>query len=370
MRKGSRYSRFKKGRAHLATLGIALLAGVVVSQYAPAPFLSAEVKFADSSASGLQIMPASCPSSPHWTGECDLVGCSVSVSPNNFQSGSVSSVTVQWETGAPPNYASDSAVASIAGTLTGVGAVYPSGTLNVSAPASSVTYTYSGGYYGTGGNLLDTFSCSAPVTVTNPPVISLSKNLVELYRAPGDIVHPGDIITYRVYVQNTGNTDQTGLAVYDDIPANTTLSWQGGGMANNSCGSGTCVQGGSVWWTNPTAPVGQEFYVDFSTQVNLNAADGSMICNNARVGSSQLAMQNTAVLCNPVAVCTTVLSPQTALPNTTSGKRVNTNTPPICITNFSGNTYFIPTGSSGEMTSFKNAVSSQTVPGAMYNVIQ
>src|SRR3989344_2786165 len=35
------------------------------------PFTSSEVKFSDSSMSGLSIMPASCPSDPHWEGECN-----------------------------------------------------------------------------------------------------------------------------------------------------------------------------------------------------------------------------------------------------------------------------------------------------------
>lgn len=34
------------------------------------PFASAEVQFTDSSASGLAIVPASCPSNPHFAGDC------------------------------------------------------------------------------------------------------------------------------------------------------------------------------------------------------------------------------------------------------------------------------------------------------------
>ena len=45
-------------------------------------FESSEVKFADASPSGLSIIPASCPSSPHYAGECSSV--SISVSPTSI----------------------------------------------------------------------------------------------------------------------------------------------------------------------------------------------------------------------------------------------------------------------------------------------
>ncbi len=47
--------------------------------------LSPEVKFTDSSAGGLRIVPASCPSAPHFVGECDSVPCSASSAPGACQ---------------------------------------------------------------------------------------------------------------------------------------------------------------------------------------------------------------------------------------------------------------------------------------------
>lgn len=38
-------------------------------------FVSSEVRFSDTSRSGLSIVPASCPSSPHYSGECTEDGC-------------------------------------------------------------------------------------------------------------------------------------------------------------------------------------------------------------------------------------------------------------------------------------------------------
>src|SRR3989344_5593804 len=49
-------------------VAVAILATLLNSRQ---PFASSEVQFTDSSASGLAIVPASCPSSPHYAGECD-----------------------------------------------------------------------------------------------------------------------------------------------------------------------------------------------------------------------------------------------------------------------------------------------------------
>src|SRR3989344_6972461 len=53
----------------LVALAFALLAALPDARQ---PFASSEVQFTDSSAQGLAIVPASCPSSPHYSGECDL----------------------------------------------------------------------------------------------------------------------------------------------------------------------------------------------------------------------------------------------------------------------------------------------------------
>jgi len=50
----------------IAALGVLLMFGARAHQ----PFASAEVQFTDASAHGLAIVPASCPSSPDYPGEC------------------------------------------------------------------------------------------------------------------------------------------------------------------------------------------------------------------------------------------------------------------------------------------------------------
>ncbi len=65
-------------RLELVLLAAAILALAVLSVWYTAsgkqqPFASAEVQFTDASAHGLSIVPASCPSSPSYPGECGPV---------------------------------------------------------------------------------------------------------------------------------------------------------------------------------------------------------------------------------------------------------------------------------------------------------
>ena len=64
-------ARANSGRGIFLLLGTFLLvAALMVLTPHRAPFSSSEVRFTDASASGLQIVPASCPSDPHYSGEC------------------------------------------------------------------------------------------------------------------------------------------------------------------------------------------------------------------------------------------------------------------------------------------------------------
>jgi hypothetical protein len=64
-------------RTQFYTVALLLLAALFVAGLAGTrthvPFSSAEVQFTDASAHGMQIVPASCPSSPHYVGECSGV---------------------------------------------------------------------------------------------------------------------------------------------------------------------------------------------------------------------------------------------------------------------------------------------------------
>jgi len=138
--------------AILLTLVAAVIAG---GRGDSAAFESSEVKFADASPSGLAIIPASCPSSPHWTlpGDCT---CQLSASPTSIDAGE--DVTLSW-TSTEYHYDRTTIVGSISPD---VGRVYAIGTATV-RPQQTTTYRFQ---YDTG------FSCSRTVAVTPAPAFS------------------------------------------------------------------------------------------------------------------------------------------------------------------------------------------------------
>ncbi len=131
-------------------------------------FRSAELKFTDASARGLAIVPASCPSSPHFAGECEGGGgagpgsfCSIGASPASIQAGQ--SATLSWTADAKFGFFTLSTSGSID---PGIGSVLPSGSQIVSPPASTIYM-----YHGTQslfGVPVRNFSCSVQVSVNAP----------------------------------------------------------------------------------------------------------------------------------------------------------------------------------------------------------
>lgn len=64
----------KQSRAQLTLIGLLFVAVLIVgisTSTEQKPFNSKEAKFTDRSQHGLSIVPASCPSYPHYSGECD-----------------------------------------------------------------------------------------------------------------------------------------------------------------------------------------------------------------------------------------------------------------------------------------------------------
>lgn len=165
----------------LATLLLSVLALLFFVSYIAGPsnsqpFVSSEVQFSDGSASGLSIIPASCPSSPHYAGECGVSGgdpntppevsgnaCVIALSPSTVRVGG--SAYMAWN--------SDYRIFNIPFTLTGTisptpGSVDGSGVTTVSP---SVTTTYSGTFTPTGSlagipeSWLTPVTCSAVLTI-------------------------------------------------------------------------------------------------------------------------------------------------------------------------------------------------------------
>lgn len=68
-------SLWRDVRGKLALLAVLIIALALISgmQSGRIGFESSELAFTDASSSGLQIVPASCPSSPHYAGECTSI---------------------------------------------------------------------------------------------------------------------------------------------------------------------------------------------------------------------------------------------------------------------------------------------------------
>ena len=146
-----------------------------------ASFSSVEVKFADASASGLSIVPASCPSDPHYAGGCDpnpppppLGGvCTLRASSYSITAGT--SITLTWQATSwyvGGGYSSTYNGGSIAPTVGSVSG--QSGSVYV-APTQTTTYVFTGSYTWShpllpwSGQSVETVTCDATITVDGVP---------------------------------------------------------------------------------------------------------------------------------------------------------------------------------------------------------
>lgn len=155
--------------AYFLFLCAAVIAGFALFPDAREPVASAETRFVEHSTSGLQIVPASCPSNPHSAGECSTT-CTLSASPSTISPGQ--STTLSWDT--PPGSTAGFVIIN-----NGVGRqpasgrpLHVAGSVTVS-PSQTITYqadryVYGPIFFGFGGDQL-VGSCSATVTVAAPP---------------------------------------------------------------------------------------------------------------------------------------------------------------------------------------------------------
>ena len=148
--------------------GIAVLVLLLGTIQSDGAFVSSEVRFADDSAQGLSIVPASCPSSPHETpSECDEPGfneCFLSDTPPGIIAEGTTA-TLHWDAGKTD-------FTYLSGSISqGVGAVSSVGSIPVT-PAQTTQYVYTGTrqhYQSRTGQVLS-FSCSTTVAVDSPPI--------------------------------------------------------------------------------------------------------------------------------------------------------------------------------------------------------
>lgn len=151
----------------LVACTIALYAISFVFGGGQSAFVSSEVRFADTSARGLAIVPASCPSYPHYDGECttqDPVQGQCSISSSAWIITKGQSASLSW-IGPSGSGTLGIPIAYQAGSISpGIGNVAQTGSATISPQATTV-YRYTGTYTWGGGVYRGGFDCSATITV-------------------------------------------------------------------------------------------------------------------------------------------------------------------------------------------------------------
>ncbi len=141
--------------------------------------------------------------------------------------------------------------------------------------------------------------------VGNSPLLFASKDAALQVDAgsPG-IVDPGDVLRYTIAVSNNGSVSATAASLMDSVPANTTyvadtLTLNGLPVGQPDGGSSPLVAGIAISSSDLTPPLpaagagilmpGEAATVQFDLAVNGAVAAGTIISNQAVVGSAELA---------------------------------------------------------------------------------
>jgi uncharacterized repeat protein (TIGR01451 family) len=140
--------------------------------------------------------------------------------------------------------------------------------------------------------------------VGSSPLLFAPKSAVLLIDAgsPG-IVDPGDVLHYTITVFNNGNVPATGVVLTDSVPANTTYvpdstTLNGLAVSDPAAGvaplsAGVPISSSDVTPPLPgpgggTLPPGQSALIEFDLAVDAGVPGGTLIVNQASVGSEQL----------------------------------------------------------------------------------
>ncbi len=173
----------KRARENATTIFLVVLGVFVALSYfatANAGFVSHELQFTDASHQGLAIVPASCPSEPHPSGECAAAACTITSSSDSVESGDL--ITLNWNvtrTGDGWEYYAQPDRFRLVGTISPDVVTYQprreqTGTVNTRAPTvtspQDISYDFSGRTYyywpAVGGEMImKPFQCAVSVHV-------------------------------------------------------------------------------------------------------------------------------------------------------------------------------------------------------------
>jgi|GEM_PF-1506282 len=168
MERGNRFGGFSTKEILTAVVALGALAILLSGVDGRVPVASSETKFFELSAAGLQIVPASCPSSPHYSGACSGVPspsvCSIVSNPSTITSGQSS--TIGWNSNAGGMFSSG--VTYVINPT--IGSVGSSGTRAVS-PTQTTQYTFTVTTPATRRTAEATYNCQTTVSVNAPPSV-------------------------------------------------------------------------------------------------------------------------------------------------------------------------------------------------------
>lgn len=156
-------------------------------------FRSSELMFTDPTAGGMHIVPASCPSDPHYSGECSVAiptptpsgYCSISSNPTYLTESGTGSTLAWYTSDGTFTYLGVTATAMPTNiSISSVGSVARSGSVEV-APSQTTTYTLTGNYTYLGVTA-GSFACSTVVNVVQScPAGQVYVNGQCVYQCPG-----------------------------------------------------------------------------------------------------------------------------------------------------------------------------------------
>ena len=219
---------FDSARRPLLAAAVLAVVALAFATIAPTStgkgFASSELHFTDRSVKGLAIVPASCPSYPHYSGECGGTpppsgACMIIASPQSIAADQSSTLT--WTVS---DYSSLGSIAPSNITLTGFGAVGRSGSTLVS---NTGTYALSGVYlYPYFGFQVGSFYCDTTISSGGGC-------------QPGWVTYGGTCVSSCP----AGTVDRGGTCIATSCPVGYTLV--GSSCVFTGCPAGYVQQGGS-----------------------------------------------------------------------------------------------------------------------------
>ena len=143
-------------------------------------------------------------------------------------------------------------------------------------------------------------TCSAQSTVTviaaAAPTLALTKSVSSTSDATGATAKPGDTLSYKIHLANTGNANATGVAVSDNLGTIVPTF----GAYQNDC-SNSCTGTTTLSWTGLTVNAGSTLDLTFTIKLNNSFPSGTTPLHNTAIS----AQSTNCLAAAPAAACTT-----------------------------------------------------------------